>query len=51
MIRIVPSDEVPWEDVDAVFDGSEPSKCRCRRHEVKAGRVAVPLRGAARHVG
>lgn len=35
MIRIVPSDEVPWEDVKAIFDGSEPSKCRCQRYKVK----------------
>ncbi|GAB2808227.1 GNAT family N-acetyltransferase [Lentzea nigeriaca] len=35
MIRIVPSDEVPWEDVEAIFDGSEPSKCHCQRYKVK----------------
>ena len=35
MIRIVPSDEVPWEDVDAIFDGSEPGKCHCQRYKVK----------------
>lgn len=35
MIRIVPSDQVPWEDVEAIFDGSEPGKCRCQRYKVK----------------
>ena len=35
MIRIVPSDEVPWEDVEAIFDGSEPGKCHCQRYKVK----------------
>jgi GNAT superfamily N-acetyltransferase len=35
VIRIVPSDEVPWEDVEAIFDGSEPGKCRCQRYKVK----------------
>ncbi|MGW6442086.1 GNAT family N-acetyltransferase [Lentzea sp. NPDC055074] len=35
MIRIVPSDEVPWEDVEAIFDSSEPSKCHCQRYKVK----------------
>ncbi|MFD4675577.1 GNAT family N-acetyltransferase [Lentzea sp. NPDC058450] len=35
MIRILPSEEVPWEDVEAVFDGSEPRKCRCQRYKVK----------------
>ncbi|GGM72044.1 N-acetyltransferase GCN5 [Lentzea pudingi] len=35
MIRIVPSSEVPWEDVEAIFDSSEPSKCHCQRYKVK----------------
>jgi len=35
VIRIVPSDEVPWEDVEAIFDGPEPSKCHVQRYKVK----------------
>jgi len=33
-VRIVPANEVAWEDLAAVFGGSYPGRCHCQRFKV-----------------
>ena len=33
-VRIVPANEASWDDLDAVFDARDASRCRCQRFKV-----------------